>query len=296
MSGPFGDPPPGYPAGYGRPSWAPSPAASRTSSGAIVAIFIGIFVVLALIVGVFVFLSQPPPPVAPCQPGQACAPVPSLPVVAGGSPLPVATPVAHPTPVPTSPAASNPVSLPTPGASLALPGPTPTDDTPAAISGEQFTDDSLGFGFEYDPAAWSLSDSGDGFAVLHSSNFDCQVLVDVADADTSPQQMMDSELSQIDRLLVGRVADTDTYDAVLGPSIGYVRGVGSVWSGTLVSSDGTPLEPGSVTVLSSTDGRITAAIVVIVGSPDAQVDGDTQQYDARKDADDILKTFDWGGQ
>jgi len=249
-----------------------------------VAIFVGVFVLIAVVVGVVVFASQPPPPVPPCQPGQACAPVPSLPPVAGRSPLPIAT------------AVSNPVSQPTPGASLALPAPTPTDNTPAAISGQRLTDDSLGYGFEYDRDAWSLSDSGAGFAVLGSSYFDCQVWVDVVSADTSPQKMMDSELSQVDRFLVGRVADTDTYDAVLGPSIGYVRGIGSVWSGTLVSSDGSPLAPGGVTVVSSSDGRITAAVVVIVGTPDAQENGDTQQYNARKAADDILKTFDWGSQ
>jgi hypothetical protein len=249
-----------------------------------VAIFVGVFVLIAVIVGVVVFASQPPPPVPPCQPGQACAPVPSLPPIAGGSPLPIATAVSHP------------VSQPTPGASLAVPAPTPTDNSPVAISGQQLTDDSLGYGFEYDPDAWSLSDSGAGFAVLGSNYFDCQVWLDVVSADTSPQKMMDSELSKVDRFLVGRVADTDTYDAVLGPSVGYVRGVGSVWSGTLVSNDGSPLAPGGVTVVASSDGRITAAVVVIVGTPDAQEDGDTQQYNARKAADDILKTFDWGSQ
>ena len=292
MSGPFGDPPPGY----SRPVWAPSPAPSRTSSGAIVAIFVGVFVLIAVVVGVLVFANQPPPPVPPCQLGQACAPVPSLPPVAGGSTLPAATALPHATPAPSLPTASIPVSQPTPGASLGVPGPTPTDTTPAAVSGQRLTDDSLGFGFEYDPDAWSLSDSGAGFAVLSSNYFDCQVWVDVVSADTSPQKMMDSELNQVDRFFVGRVADTDTYDALLGPSIGYVRGVGSVWSGTLVSNDGSPLAPGGITIVSSSDGRITAAVVVIVGTPDAQENGDTQQYQARKAADDILKTFDWGSQ
>ena len=254
------------------------------------AIFVGVFVIIAVVVGVVVFANQPAPPVPPCQLGQACAPVPSLPPVAGRSPLAVATAVAQATAVPT------PATQPTPGASLGVPAPTPTDNTPAAVSGQRLTDDSLGFAFEYDPDAWSVSDSGPGYAVLGSNYFDCQVWVDVVSADTSPDKMMASELSQVDRFLVGRVADTDTYDAVLGPSIGYIRGVGSVWSGTLVSNDGSPLAPGGVTVVSSTDGRITAAVVVIVGTPDAQQDGDTQQYNARKAADDILKTFDWGSQ
>ena len=300
MSGPFGGPPPpgfpqqGYPPGYGRPPWAPSPSPSRMSSGAILAIFVVVFVVIAAVVGVIVLASQPAPPVPPCQPGQVCAPVPSLPPVAGAS-LPISTPAPHASQGPIVPATSIPGG-PTPGASLALPTPPPTDNSPAVITGEQFTDDATGFSFEYDPDAWSVSDSGAGYAVLSSNYFDCQVWVDVVSADKAPQEMMDSELSQVDNFLVGRVADTDTYDAVLGPEIGYVRGVGGVWSGTLVSSDGTPLAPGGVTIVSATDGRITAAFVVIVGTPDAQLDGDTQQYRARKSADDILKTFDWGGQ
>jgi hypothetical protein len=93
---------------------------------------------------------------------------------------------------------------------------------------------------------------------------------------------------------VGRVADNDPYDALLGPSIGYVRGEGGVFSGTLTSQDGTPLAPGGVTILSATDGRITVAMLIIVGTPDALLGEDTTHQKAvRSAADEILKTFDW---
>jgi hypothetical protein len=151
----------------------------------------------------------------------------------------------------------------------------------------------LGYAFEYDPAVFDLADHGDGFAVLTGKFFDAQVWVDARAADMAPSQMMDTELGDIDRFLIARVADADTYDAVLGPSIGYVPGNGSVWSGTLTSRDGTPLAPGGVTIVSASDGRITVAVVVIVGTPDARQGDETQQHAVRSAADDILKTFQW---
>ena len=91
--------------------------------------------------------------------------------------------------------------------------------------------------------------------------------------------MIQTELADVDRFVIARVADPDSYDALLGPSIGYVRGEGGVWSGTLLSRDGTPLAPGGVTIVSASDGRITVAVVVIVGTPDATQGGEnTQQH------------------
>lgn len=231
----------------------------------IVAVFVGVLLALALVAGVFIFLSQPPPPVAPCQPGQPCAPQASLPPVASSS-FPIQT--------------------------LAPTG-TPTSDSPPALSGTVYTDASLGYGFEYDADAFTLADSSAGFAVLNGNIFDAQIWIDAVTAETAPGQMISNELGQVDRFLLARVADADAYDAVLGPSIGYIRGQGGVWSGTLVGRDGTPIAPGGVTIVSSTDGRITVAMVVIVGTPDARDGGETQQHSVRSAADDILKTFKW---
>ena len=250
----------------------------------IVAVFVGVLLALALVAGVFIFLSQPPPPVAPCQPGQPCAPQASLPPVASAT-SPLATvaprpPTAAPTPAPVGPTFAPPIA-------------TPTSDSPPALSGTVYTDASLGYGFEYDADAFTLADSGAGFAVLNGNIFDAQIWIDAVTAETAPWQMISNELGQVDRFLLARVADADAYDAVLGPSMGYIRGQGGVWSGTLVGRDGTPIAPGGVTIVSSTDGRITVAMVVIVGTPDARQGGETQQHSVRSAADDILKTFKW---
>jgi hypothetical protein len=280
VSSPFGDyapPPPNY----GRPAWAPSPTPPRAGSGRVVVLFVGALILLALIAAVVVFLGKPAPPVAPCAPAQPCAPLPSLPVV-GSSPGPGATPRPQSSP--------GSVPLPTPGGPVV---PQPSSDAPVALSGTPYTDSSLGYSFEYNSDAFSLGDTSAGSAVLNGQAFDAQVWVDAKTADTSPSAMIQSELADIDNFLIARVADPDTYDALLGPSIGFVPGDGGVWSGTLVGRDGNPVAPGGVTIVSATDGRITVAVVVIVGTPDARQGNDTQQHDVRTAADDILKTFQW---
>jgi hypothetical protein len=283
---------PGYPPNYGRPAWAPSPGPTKTGSGRILAIFVGGLIAVAIIAGILIFLGRPASPVPPCAPAQPCAPIPSLPAV-GATPRPGSTPVPNSTPRP----GATPIAQATPGAPGAtLPVSTPEDNSPPVVSGTLYTDQSLGYSFEYNPDAWTLGDTVAGSAVLNSQYFDAQVWVDAKTADTSTQQMIQNELGDVDNFLTARTADTDTYDALLGPEIGYVSGQGGVWSGTLVGQDGSPLAPGGVTIVSASDGRITVAVVVVVGTPDAQIQGDTQQHHVRTAADDILKTFQWPAQ
>jgi hypothetical protein len=286
MNDPYGAPPPGPPV-YATQGYAQPPQKSKMATSGIVAVFVGALIAFAIIAAIFVVLNQPPPPVTPCQPAQPCAPVPSLPPVAS-------SPGALPTPRPvTSPAVTlAPGATPPAGASLP-PVATPGSDSPPVVTGTLYSDSSLGYSFEYDPEAFELAEHGDGVAVLSSKHFDAQVWIDAKTADTAPRQMIQTELADVDRFLLARVTDEDTYDAVLGPSVGYVPGEGGVWSGTIVSRDGTPLAPGGVTIVSASDGRITVAVVVIVGTPDARQGGETQQHAARSAADDIVKTFQW---
>lgn len=130
--------------------------------------------------------------------------------------------------------------------------------------------------------------------MLDSQFLDGQVVVQAKTADVSPAEMIDQQTTVVDGFMIGRTKDKDDYDALLGPSIGYVSGEGAVYSGILLSSDGTPVAPGGVTVLASTDGRITVAAIVIVAEPDSRFGSDTYQHILRQLADDILKTFNWG--
>lgn len=290
-------PPPGYgypqqpgygaPPGAYRPNWAPSPAPARTSPLRIVVIFVGVLLAVIVVAGIAISLSAPPPPVAPCAPSVPCVPKPTFPPIAASLP-PGATPRPIKTPAPGS--------TPVPGATLAPVG-TPTSDSPPVLSGTLYKDDSLGYSFEYDPKYFSMGKTGPGTAVLEGDGIDAVVWIDAKSADTAPAKLLETELADVDKFMIAREADSDTYDAVLGPSIGYVPGQGAVWAGTLVSKDGTPIEPGGVTALAATDGRITVAVVVIVGSPDHLISSDdTRQHGIRSLVDDVLKTFNWNAQ
>jgi hypothetical protein len=151
----------------------------------------------------------------------------------------------------------------------------------------------MAYSFEFNGEHFSLNSTGDDIAVLNGIDFDAQIRVHAAPASVSPAELIESELALVDRFVLGRAPDTDEYDALLGPSIGYLSGEGAVYSGTLVGSDGTPIEPVGVTILASSDGRITVVVTVIAGQPDVRLGSDTHQHAVRQSADHILKTFDW---
>jgi hypothetical protein len=262
---------------------APPPMSSKSSPTTIIALFVGGILAVAVLAMVYVLLSAPPPPVPPCQPNQACGIQPSLPPV-GASHTPRAS--GGPTAVPATLA---------PGATATpfVPPPTPVSNSPLVISGELWQSATLNYSFEYVPDAWTLTDSTDDTAVFSSVNFDAQLVIRGVPATTTPTELIAQQLGVVDTFMISRVKDTDDYDALLGPSIGYVNGEGDVYSGTLLSKDGTPVAPGGVTILAATDGRLTISVLVIVGSPDAKVGSGTHQHAARSSADDFLKTFDW---
>lgn len=287
------------PPGWGPPPviYAQSPGGSGLGAAAIVSAFVGLLVLVAAVAALVIFMSQPPTPTPPCQPGVPCAPGPSLP------PVSVATPTPRTTAVPASgvpstgqpptaqPSGAPSTALPSPG----FPQPTPvTDSPPVILGGSTWRSPTLGYGFEFDAGTFQLSRSDDELAVLDSVLLDGQVVVQATTADVSPAEMIDQQTTVVDGFMISRTKDKDDYDALLGPSIGYVSGEGAVYSGILLSSDGTPVAPGGVTVLASTDGRITVAVTVIVAEPDSRFGSDTYQHILRSMADDILKTFDWG--
>jgi hypothetical protein len=268
----------------GFPSAPPPPVATKKGPTTIIALFIGGMLALAILAIVFVLFNQPKPPAPECEPGKVCAPQPSLPPVASNQPSPGATSA------PTIP----PASL-APGATATpfIPPASPVSDSPIVLSGELWQSTTLLYSFEYDANRWSLETSTDDTAVFYSVRYDAQLVIKAVRAETSPAELIAQQLGIIDTFMIGRVRDTDDYDALLGPSIGYVDGEGDVWSGVLLSEDGTPVAPGGVTLMAATDGRLTVSVLVLVGSPDAQAGSDTQQHRVRGQADEFLKTFDW---
>jgi hypothetical protein len=152
----------------------------------------------------------------------------------------------------------------------------------------------LGYSFEYQGVDWTLGESSDpNRTVLNGVFFDAQIVIEAAPSTTTVAQMLDGLTTRADRFTLGRAPDNDSYDAVLGAGIGYVRGDGAVYAGTLVGQDGTPIEPVGLTLVSATNGRLTVGVLVIAGQPDLRLGADTHQFAVRSSAGLILKSFDW---
>jgi len=298
--------PPPPPAGfYGAPvysGYAPQPAHHGGRSIAIIFIA-GIAIFAAVGIGIVLML-QPPPPAEQCREGEACNPPaqPTLPADPGTSPVAVVTPT------PASTATSGPGETPTPGptATPVGPGPTPTGSPPIGptptpgpvssapphVGGTVWTSSTLGYSFEYDADDWRLLDEDEDYAELGlgPANF----IVLGFPGTTGVAAAMADVTGRLDNFILGRTPNTRSYDALLGPSIGYIRGEGAVYSGTFRNADGTPGEAAGITILGSTDGRVTVVIAVLVSGPDRPLGGDTIQAIVRSYGDEILKTFDWG--
>lgn len=299
MSGPHPvfQPPPDYqpppdfqppPGGYGQFGFAPPPPPPPRKNPAIMAVFVGVMLGVAVLAAIVILASQPAPPTPPCEPGQACAPQPSLPVAGQVTPKPSGSmPSGDPT-IPPPTLAPGATATP-----FAVPSASPESNAPPLLSGRLWQSATLSYAFEYDSDAFTLTDTSDDLAVFSATFVDAQVVVHAVPASVSPADLIAQELAVVDTFMIGRVRDSDSYDALLGPSIGYVRGTGDVFSGTMLGSDGTPVAPGGVTVLAATDGRLTVIVVVVVNSPDERHGSDTQQHVARGLADLFLKTFDW---
>jgi hypothetical protein len=288
-----------------QPQFQENPGGRGGNRAAIIAIFIGVLIAIVAIAGFLIFVNRPPVPTPPCPPGRPCAPGPTLPPIASARPSPVgaATPAATTAPQPTpatseAPTTSGAPSTPgtsSPAPSTPAPVETPgSNSPPVALGGSTWRSATLGYAFDYDSSLFQLSQSTETLAVFDVPDLNAQVVVDVTDDDITASEMIDREAAQIDTFLIARTNDNDDYDAVLGPGIGYVRGESAVYSGILLGADGTPVAPGGVTVMASANGRITVAVIVVVGEPDSDLGGDTLQHVVRDAVDDIVKSFDWG--
>lgn len=306
---PPGPPPPGYgaPPGYGQQGGfyygppmapgAPMPHAARGGNTAIIAVFIGALIGVAVLVGIIVLAGQPKQPAA-CPPGQFCPPVPppSFAPVASSTPAFTLPPLT--TPLPTTPgqtAAPTPAGQ-TPGP-VGTPVPTPASNAAPHVAGTVWRSSTLGYSFEYDSGLWTLQKEDAAYAELKLGFRNSDVLLDVIGfpGSTSVDSALQEIYTKTDTFVIGRTANTRPYDALLGPGIGYIRGEGDTFLGTLKNSDGTPGDPVSVTAMGATDGKSTVVVVVLVANPDKDLGGDTLQHGARQAADDIVKTFLWSG-
>ena len=249
-----------------RPTPPPPPAPPRAAAGDAgtrlskrgvltgFAIVLGVILLIAAIAAVIGEAPEPPPN---CEPGTEC----------GGPP---------------PPAAESPAAVP--------PG------TVGIRAGTPVVNSELGYQFEYSDW-WAIDTSNDDTRevdlVYQGNSGDGLLIVAAVPATEAGVQAYAADwTNQLKDWAPDLRADESEKNAILGPSIGFVDGLGMTFAG---SKSGTLLgsTPVGVSLLVSSDGRTTAAVVLIVWNPDKSVGSRWLQYNIRSRAELILKTFRW---
>ena len=229
----------------------------------------GFAVVLAailLIATIVAVLSDAPEPPPDCQPGAEC-----------GGPPPAAQ---------VDPAASDAPELP----AVVPPGTVGIRAGTPVINGE------LGYQFEY--SDWwaidtSVNDPREVDLIYQGTSGDGILIVAAVPSNESGVQAYAAQWTNLLKDWAPDLqADESEKNAILGPSIGFVDGIGLTFAGSR-SSPQSATVPVGVSLLVASDGRTTAAVTLIVFNPDKPVGSKWLQYNIRSRAELTLKTFRW---
>jgi hypothetical protein len=233
------------------------------------ALVLGVILLLAALGTILGDVPEPPPD---CQPGTECG---GPPPAGGVEPSPAASSGAQ------TPASQPPVA-------------------PATIgirAGTPWINKELGFQFEYsdwwavdtsntDPREVDLDYQGNsGDALL--------IVAAVATSEAGPQAYADQWLGQLKDWAPDLTVDDREKNAILGPEIGFIDGLGRTYAGSR-SSPQSATTPVGISLIVSSDGHTTAAVILIVWNPDKAVGSKWLQYNIRSRAEIVLKTFRWG--
>ena len=247
---------------------APGDTPTRLSPRSVLVGFAVVLGVILLVATLTSLLADAPEPPPDCAPGTECG---GPPADAGPSTVPAPSLGA----VPSAPAALPPGTI-------------------GIRAGTPWKSTDHGFEFEY--SSWWAIDTADGRRadLLFQGPADALLIVDSvpagdASAEAFAQRWTDVLRGEAPDL---RIDDSEP-NAILGPAIGFVDGVGRTFAGTWTSPQAatTPIGAGLVT---ATDGRTTVAVVLIVWNPDANVGSTWLQHAVRGTAELVLKTFRWG--
>ncbi len=128
----------------------------------------------------------------------------------------------------------------------------------------KYHDDALGFGLEYDPTIWTVSQQDSGFLILSAGNGAVALIFEGGPAARfDPQKIFDARQGLLKDRLLAYTTDADAARVLLGrPILGYRQGIGGLFGGTLDTSQG-PSTDFSVASVAATDGTITVVATVI---------------------------------
>lgn len=259
-----------------RPAAAPRSAAgdAPTRLGAR-RLLIGFAVVLGailLLAAIVAALSAAPAPPPNCQPGTECG---GPPPAVEGQASPVAPPGAE---TPASPGAIPPGTI-------------------GIRAGTPWINTALGFQFEY--SAWWAVDTSNtdpsevDFIYQGTSGDGLLIVSSVPTTEAGTQAFADRWFGLLRDWAPDLKVDDSEQNAVLGPEIGFIDGVGRTYAGSRSSAQ-SATTPVGISVVVASDGQTTTAVVLIVWNPDQPVGSKWLQYNIRSRAEIVLKTFRWG--
>jgi hypothetical protein len=151
-------------------------------------------------------------------------------------------------------------------------------------------------GFEFEYSDWWSVDGSDGSRadLVFEGPADALLIVDsVPTSEAGPEAFADRWFGVIGGEAPDLRLDTGERNAILGPSIGFVDGIGRSYAGTWASPQAATV-PIGVGLVTASDGRTTVAVVLIVWNPDSTVGSTWRQHAVRGTAELVLKTFRWG--
>ena len=268
-----GAPPPAGSASPARPG--PTGAAPRLGRRNVLIAFGVVLGTFLLVAAISAILTDPPEPPPDCAPGTEC----------GGPP----------------PGAGD--GEPTPGPTTTLSSPTPVSPGTVGIrAGKPRTDSELGYEFEYS-GWWALdeekSSAHEAFFDLNpaqdpTKTYRAQLIVAVApSSESGTQAYADKWLDQAKKIAPDLKPDEVDKNVILGPEIGFVSGMGQTFAGSTTNAQG-QTTPIGVSLITASDGRNTAAVILIVWDPEKTAGKKWVQYSVRARTEIILKTFRWG--
>jgi hypothetical protein len=168
---------------------------------------------------------------------------------------------------------------------------------PRALVATVWTSRDLGFEFQYDADVFQVA-SQDGRAARltpKNTNLGVEMVVSgVPAAEANPQKALRDRLSSLSNQIVGLTPDKDPATIIVTPTVGYTRGVGGSYRGTVNAPQG-PSTPVVIAAMAAGDARTTAVVSVAVPLP---VSGSKDRLAllldfARREGDLALKTFRW---
>lgn len=150
--------------------------------------------------------------------------------------------------------------------------------------------------YEFEFSDWWAVDSSDGRSadLFFQGNGDAELIVaGVPASEASAQAYADHWFGELQKWAPDIKADSRSKDEILGPSIGFVDGIGRTYAGSKTSPQGAT-SPIGISLLTASDGRTTVAVILVVWDPGSAAHGTWQQHFVRGRAELSLKTFRWG--